>query len=151
MAWKHAIAESSKFCTNKRGCGTSRWTLMRQNQRRRDKTNQMLNQIQLPRRSLCWLSATASVTIARFCINTKASYLARVTDVFEMREQFDRLNTYMGSLVRDIIVADLGLGAVSPRDLQEIRNLTRNPVTSTSTPSMARFELIRETVRRVVK
>jgi hypothetical protein len=91
-------------------------------QYRRDKTNQMLQQMQLPRRSLSRLSATASFAIARFCINTKASYLARVTDVFEMREQFDRFDTYMDSVVRDIIEADLGLGAVSPRDLQEIRN-----------------------------
>lgn len=91
-------------------------------QYRKDKTNQMLQKMQLPLRSLSRLSATASFAIARFCINTKASYLARVTDVFEMREQFDRFDTYMDTVVRDIIEADLGTGTVSPRDLQDLRN-----------------------------
>lgn len=89
---------------------------------RREQTSKMLEQMQLPIRSIARLSATASFAIARFCINTRASYLARVTDVFEMREQFDRFDTYMDNVVRSIIEADLGLGAVTPEDLQDLRN-----------------------------
>jgi hypothetical protein len=91
-------------------------------QYRHDKIRKMLDQMQVPVRSMAHLSALAGFAIVRFCVNTRAGYLARVTDVFEMREHFDRFDCYVDTVLRAIIEADLGLGPIYHSDLQFLRD-----------------------------
>eukprot|EP01033_Poteriospumella_lacustris_P011278 gene11278-8012_t len=87
-----------------------------------DKIRKMLDQMQVPVRSMAHLSALTGCAIVRFWMNTRAGYLARVTDVFEMREHFDRFDCYVDMVLRAIIEADLGLSPISHTDLQFLRN-----------------------------